>query len=187
MTWNAVHRRGEVLRDVVDEANLRRDGALPVDVPGVAETFADDLALVAALQLRWHTRLAGRIERALGEQPSDLESAVLTAWRRTAADIPGVRMILDAYAAEPTSTEMATALGTACRKEWVLLAAMAGRASAADSGAVDVGRRLEEQARMAYDPTAQPRRHRPDKTTQAHDGTSPFATIVDRIKAHLAA
>jgi hypothetical protein len=184
MTWNAVHRRGEVLRDVVDEANLRRDGTLPVDLPGVAETFADDLALIAALQMRWHTRLAGRIERALADQPSDLEPAVLTAWRRTAAELPGVRMVLDAYAADPTSTEMANALATARRKEWVLLAAMAGRASASDDTAVDVGRRLEEQARMAYDPTALPDGHR---NGQRAEGTSPIAGIVDRIKAHLAA
>src|SRR6476619_3433591 len=106
MTWDAVHRRGEVLRDVVDEADRRRDGALPADLPGVAETFADDLALIAALQLRWHTRLAGRIEGALVDEPADLESAVLTAWRRTAADLPGVRMVLDAYADEPTSSAM---------------------------------------------------------------------------------
>ena len=62
-TWDSFHRRGEVLRAVVDEANLRRDGMLPTDLPGVAETFRDDLSLVAALQLRWHTRLAGTIER----------------------------------------------------------------------------------------------------------------------------
>jgi len=184
MTWDAVHRRAEVLRDVVDEANLRRDGALPVDLPGVAETFADDLALIAALQLRWHTRLAGRIERTLVDQPADLESAVLSAWRRTAADLPGVRMVLDAYAAEPTSTEMAEALATARRKEWVLLAAMAGRASAADSGAGDVGRRIEEQARMAYDPTALPAGA--DRPAEPSAG-APFAAIVHRIKAHLAA
>jgi hypothetical protein len=186
MTWDAVHRRGEVLRDVVDEANLRRDGALPVDLPGVAATFADDLALIAALQMRWHTRLAGRIERALIDQPADLESAVLTAWRRTAAELPGVRMILDAHAAEPTSPEMAEALGTARRKEWVLLAAMAGRASATDRGAGDIGHRIEEQARMAYDPTVPPRAHRAAGPDDA-GANGALASIVSRIKAHLAA
>ena len=65
MTWDAFHHRGDVLRSVVEEANARRDGVLPMDLPGVAETFGDETALVAALQLRWHTRLAGRIERSL--------------------------------------------------------------------------------------------------------------------------
>ena len=112
MTWSATHRRGEVLRTVVDVANSRRDGILPIDVPGLAETFPDDLALVSALQLRWHTRLSGRIERALMEQPMDLEAAVLTAWRSTAAELPGVRAIIDAHTAHPTSEAMATALAS---------------------------------------------------------------------------
>ena len=41
MTWTAFHRRGEVLRTVVETADQRVDGELPLDVPGVAETFAD--------------------------------------------------------------------------------------------------------------------------------------------------
>ena len=87
MTWDAFHHRGEVLRSVVDEANARRDGVLPMDLPGVAETFGDETALVAALQLRWHTRLAGRIERTLMDRPDDLETAVVTAWRGAAAEM----------------------------------------------------------------------------------------------------
>lgn len=62
MTWNAYHRRGDVLRTVIAEANTRRDGILPLHLPGVTEAFGDELNLVAALQLRWHTRLAGTIE-----------------------------------------------------------------------------------------------------------------------------
>ena len=63
MTWTAFHRRGEVLRNVVETADQRLDGELPLYVDGVAETFADANDLLGALQLRWHTRLAGRIER----------------------------------------------------------------------------------------------------------------------------
>ena len=150
MTWDAFHHRGDVLRQVVDEANARRDGTLPMELPGVTETFGDEFHLVAALQLRWHTRLAGRIERALMEQPTDLESAVLSAWRGTASELAGVRQILDAYTAHPTSQEMAEALRTSHRKDWTLLAAMAGRASINDQRAERVGRQLEEQARAAY-------------------------------------
>ena len=96
---------------------------------------------------------------------------------------------LPAYAADPTSTEMIEAMATARRKEWVLLAAMAGRANAADSGAGDLGRRIEEQARMGYDSTAQPRgqgAHGADRSVEP-SATAPLAAIVHRIKAHLAA
>lgn len=147
MTWDAYHRREEVLRNVVAEADRRRDGRLPNDVPGVAETFRDELALVAALQLRWHTRLAGRIERALAEQPADPEAAVLAAWRANADELTGVRRILDACAERPSSDQMATAMERARAKEWSMLAAMAGRAAAHDPAAIHHGRALEKLAR----------------------------------------
>jgi hypothetical protein len=144
---NAFHSRTAVLGRVVDEVNSRRDGVLPMHLAGVAETFTDELGLVGALQLRWHARLAGEIERALDEHPDDLEAAVLTGWRRAATELPGVRAVLDAYGDHPSDERMARALTTARRKDRVLMAAMAGRASAADAGAVRMGRRLEEAAR----------------------------------------
>jgi hypothetical protein len=145
----AVHRRGDVLRAVVAEADARRDGSLPTDLPGVAESFEDDFALVSALQLRWHTRLAGTIERILMDAPDAPTEAVVAAWRRTAGDLPGVRRILDRFATEPTSPEMAKAFVTARHKEWVLLAAMAGLAGPQDHGAVHAGKALEERARAS--------------------------------------
>lgn len=148
-SWTAVHRRGEVLRTVVDEANRRRDGVLPWDLPGVAETFADDFALVTALQLRWHTRLAGTIERTLMESSGAPKDAVLAAWRRTATDLAGVRQILDVHAADPTWAELANAFTTAHRKEWTLMAAMAGLAGVESEAAVHAGRALEQRARAA--------------------------------------
>jgi hypothetical protein len=72
---------------------------------------------------------------------------VLTAWRATATELAGVRQIIDAYTAHPTSQEMAEALRTAHRKDWTLMAVMAGRAGIGDARAEHVGRRLEEQAR----------------------------------------
>ena len=91
MTWTSFHRRGDVLRDVIAAADQRRDGTLPRDVDGVSATFADDLDLLGALQLKWHTRLAGRIEREQMHQPMDLQAAVVRAWqhdRRRAARHP---------------------------------------------------------------------------------------------------
>jgi hypothetical protein len=180
MTWDAYHRRGDVLRAVIDEANSRRDGVLPMEVPGVAETFGDELALVGALQLRWHTRLAGRIERALVEEPSDLEHAVLMAWRGTARELVGVREILDAYTEQPPSEELARALRITARKDWALLAAMAGQASAQDASAIAAGRRLEQKARAAYNPMHFAPRHRAA-------GEPRGASLLGRIKARLAA
>ena len=148
MTWNAVHHRGDVLRAVVAEAESRRDGVLPMELPGVTETFGDAHHLVAALQLRWHTRLAGSIERALLDQPDDLESAVVAAWRDAAAELAGVRMILDVQRAEPAGPATGDMLERAHRKDVVMLAVMAGLANGADPAAVRIGQRLEEQARV---------------------------------------
>ncbi len=180
MTWAAHHRRSDVLRAVVDEANLRRDGALPMELPGVAETFRDELDLVATLQLRWHTRLAGHVERALMERPTDLESAVLVGWRAAAVELVGVRAILDAHTEHPPSAQMAAALERARRKEWMLLAAMAGLGSPRDSRAVLAGRKLEERARAGFEPQPlAPPRHRAEQP--AH------GSLFGRLKARLAA
>lgn len=187
-TWDSFHRRGDVLRAVVDEANQRRDGILPTDLPGVAETFGDDFSLVAALQLRWHTRLAGRIERALMDQPMELEAAVVSAWRATADELAGVRMILDSAAAHPSSEEMADALETAQRKDWTLLAAMAGKAGPGDAGAPGVGRSLEQQARALYRPTAPAPRHRAEPLPSRGEGLKDQVRGgLTKLKAHLAA
>jgi hypothetical protein len=152
MTWTSYHHRGEVLRDVIATADARRDGLLPMDLPGLsdrlAETFGDELTLLGALQLRWHTRLAGRIERELMHQPFDPEDAVVTAWHTTAREMPGIRAIVDHYRAEPLDAAMAQAMATAAGKEHLLLAAMAGRAGIGSGGAgIRVGERIEERAR----------------------------------------
>lgn len=172
MTWEAFHRRGEVLRSVIDAADARRDGVLPMQIPGVAEAFGDERTLIGALQLRWHTRLAGTIERELMNEPMDLESAVMSAWRRTATELAGTRAILDAYTEAPTSEAMATTLSKAHRTDWMLLAAMAGKASMADRRAEAVGRAIEERARAAY---------RPDVRRTDHHGS-----LLRRFRAHLA-
>ena len=101
MTWTSFHNRGEILRTVIHAADERLDGALPLDLDGVRETFADELDLLGALQLKWHTRLSGRIERELMSQPMDLEAAVVSAWHRTADELPGVRAILDRHRPAP--------------------------------------------------------------------------------------
>jgi len=154
-----------------------------MELPGVAETFGDELTLLGALQLRWHTRLAGTIERELMGQPMELEAAVMSAWRKTATELAGLRAVLDAYTAAPLSDEMAQMLDKAHRKDWTLMAAMAGKASPADKGAARVGRAIEQKAREAYRPTAVP------VTTAAgrHVANDSKRSLLQRFKAHLAA
>jgi hypothetical protein len=174
MTWTSHHRRGDVLREVIRTADTRRDGHLPLDVDGVAETFGDDLTLLGALQLRWHTRLAGHVERELADQPLDLDGAVARAWLRAAEDMPGTRAIIDHHVAHPTSPEMARTTALATGKEHEMLALMAGRASAPGEAARRAGRAIELAARTSYVPRAvEPARTAP--------------TLVQRIRAVLAA
>ncbi|MBF4764003.1 hypothetical protein ISU07_12780 [Nocardioides islandensis] len=121
MTWKSFHDRGAVLRDVLTTADARRDGLLPMDVPGARETFGDELTLLGALQLRWHTRLAGRIEHEIMRHPDEQEAAALDAWRQTAGELPGVRAIIDHYTEHPLDETMARATRVAAAKEQALL------------------------------------------------------------------
>ena len=155
MTWTSFHRRGEILRSVTRVADERLDGALPMDVAGARETF-DEQSLLGALSLRWHTRLAGRIERELMYQPMDLQDAVVTAWHHTADELPGIRAILDRYREEPLDDEMAMTMAKSTAKEHLLLAVMAGLGSAEDDATIAAGARIEAAARASYRP---PRRH----------------------------
>jgi len=120
MTWKTYHDRGAVLRDVIAAVDARRDGLLPMDVTGVTEAFGDELTLLGALQLRWHTRLAGRVERELERQP-DPDAAAAEARRATGRDLPGVRAVIDHYTEHPLDEPMARATAIAARKERALL------------------------------------------------------------------
>jgi hypothetical protein len=175
MTWNAFHSRGEILRSVAAAADARLDGRLPLDVEGVREAFDDELDLLGALQLKWHSRLAGRIDRVLMTQPLDLEAAVIAAWRDTAEELPGIRLVLDHQRAHPLDERMAAALETAAAKEQTMLAVMAGRAGTENTGAASVGAAIEDRAREGRQPARR----------QPHTHRAPG--LVDRLKAALAA
>jgi len=175
MTWTTFHHRGELLRLVTATADERRDAILPMDLAGVTETFGDELTLLAALQLKWHTRLAGSIERALVDQPMDLEEAIEVAWGETADTLPGIRMVLDRYRAEPVDDAMAAVLIKATGNEHMMLAVMAGRSSVGDATAVAVGARLEAAARL---------RHRRIPTVVL---PSERPSLLDRLRAVVAA
>lgn len=175
MTWEAFHQRGDVLRSVVAEVAVRRDGILPLDLPGVDQTFHDELDLLGALQLRWYSRLSGRIEHELSDQPMDLEAAVIAAWRTTADELPGIREVQDHYRANPVDDRMAQALAKAAAKEHQMLAVMAGLVSAmeVDRHGARIGARIEQSARAGY---------QLPEPTPAGNGR-----FLDRLKAALAA
>lgn len=173
MNWKAYHSRGEILHDVINTAAQRRDGLLPMDVEGVTEKFDDEVDLLCALQLKWHTNLAGRIDRFLAEQPMNLEDAVINAWHSVADDYHGVRLILDHYRAEPIDAAMATAMRKAAAKEHLMLAVMSGYSSVGDELAIPIGARIDERARATFVPTLPSTASRP--------------TIISRIRAALAA
>jgi hypothetical protein len=194
MSWKTFHHRGETLRAVVDTANDRRDGVLPMDVPGVAENFTDDHDLIGALLLKWHARLSGNIERVLVREPMDLESAVAAAWRTTAEQMPGVRLVLDRSLENPEGSEMERTMGRAREHEWACLAIAAGLANTQDAAAIEAGRRVEERARIGL--VASSVMTPPEPVAEA--ATAPVAepsagreaateSFVDRIKAVLAA
>jgi hypothetical protein len=153
MTWTTFHRRGEVLRTVYDVLDARRDGVLPMDLPGVAETFGSEQSLLGALLLRWHTRLSGHLERALMTASADTDRAVVDAWHATADDLPGIRAVLDRYRAEPADEQIATALATSATKEHLMLGAMAGRHGATPADTAAAGRVLADRARTTYTPS----------------------------------
>lgn len=147
MTWNAFHRRGEVLDRVIETVDARLDGELPMDLPGVAETFSGEMDLISALQLKWHARLSGNIERVLMGQPMDVEDAVARAWSATRAELPGIRLVIDRYTDAPSDEYMKQALARAAEKEWLKLGAAAGLTWNESSQAVATGRRVEQLAR----------------------------------------
>lgn len=177
MNRKSPRSRGEILREVTAAADARRDGLLPLDLDGVRDAFEDELDLLGALQLRWHTRLSGRIERELASQPVDLERAVVTAWRATTDELPGTRAIIDRHREHPLDDAMAAALRVATSKEHALLAVMAGRAGLADPGAPRVGAAIEERARAGHRPGPAP------GGPGGHAGPG----LLDRLRAVLAA
>jgi hypothetical protein len=140
MTGNAQQRRDAILHEVMTVADTRRDGRLPWENTGADQAFDTPAELLGALQMRWHTRLSGAIERELTEQPWDLGQAVVHAWRGLAGEMPGVRAILDSHADAP-------AMQRARRKEWVLLATASGLTGMDDSAAPRIGREVEQRAR----------------------------------------
>lgn len=127
--WDSVHRRTAALREAV--ARLDRDDVLAWDVA----VFPERVDVLVALHELWTRRLLGRVDMAL-ELHDPPEQAVAEAWRAVAAELHGVRRLLDVVRDHP-------ALEALERNEHRMLALAVGRATLSDPAAY-AARRGEE-------------------------------------------
>lgn len=96
--WDTIHSRTAALRNVVTALDAGSDLAWD---DSAAEHFTDRDDLLRALHEVWSRRLQGRIDVALELDTRRLDACVAAAWVQTAADLPGVRRILDEHADVP--------------------------------------------------------------------------------------
>lgn len=172
MSW-VPPRRDQVLRDVLAAADERLDGVLPMDVPGVAQTYRDAAALAQVLHVRWHATLAAELDRALADDPDDAPAAVVRAWRRTARALPGARLVLDRHHAESEGRERVRLDRRAERqRQWLAVrAGLVPESRTSDDQATALGAELEAEGRRYFNPSARPQRQ----------------TLVGRLRSVLAA
>lgn len=166
-------RRDQVLRDVVAALDERLDGVMPLDVPGVEQTFRDAATLADVLYVRWHATLATQLDRALADDPHVAAAAAVRAWRRTARELPGVRLALDRHHAEADGRERTRLDRRVDRqRQWLAVrAGLAPESRAPDEAAVALGAELEAEGRRYFNPR----------------GRSPRRSLVARLRSVLAA
>ena len=120
--WDTYHRRAAVLRDVVTQ--LAAGAALPVG-PAELAVFEDRADLLRALHDVWTRRVETRVDLALELGHVVREEGVARAWREVAAELPGIRRVLDEHEDDP-------ALRAHEQHEHRLLAVAAGHATLGD-------------------------------------------------------
>lgn len=120
--WENYHRRATALREIVARLD---DGADLAFGPVEHQVFTDRADLLRALHDLWTRRVETRVDIALELGHHSREQGVARAWREVAAELPGVRRILDDHADDP-------ALRAHEQHEHRLLAVAAGHASLDD-------------------------------------------------------
>lgn len=143
MTWDAYNRRKETLREMLAIADRRPDITLTElleTVENARVAFPTDTDLLFELQMTWFQRLSGQMDRLLSDGHDSPELVPVTAWVNTAADLPGVRALLDAHRDEP-------AMRKAYAKELAYLALSAGVPGGQASALTAHGRRIQDSAR----------------------------------------
>ncbi|MCW2839751.1 MAG: hypothetical protein JWR55_1234 [Aeromicrobium sp.] len=142
MTWDAYHRRKNALREMLATAEQRPEITLTElldTVDSARDAFASETEALFELQMTWFQRLAGHVDRLVAEGTESPELVAVTAWVNAAADLPGVRALLDAHRDEP-------ALRKAYAKEQGYLALAAG-VPVHGQEALARGRRIQDSAR----------------------------------------
>lgn len=143
MTWDAYHRRKNVLREMLAIADRQRDitlADLRATVDNAREAFPTETDLLFELQMTWFQRLSGHLDRLVAAGGSSPAIVPVTAWVSAAADLPGARALLDAHRDEP-------ALRTAIAKEQSYLASASGVAAYGSQLRV-LGQRIQDTARQ---------------------------------------
>lgn len=142
--WDTYHRRAAALQTVVEDLDAGHATA-PRWTADLATVFDGPADLLVALHDMWTRRLQARVELAL-ELGEDLPAeCVETAWFEVAAELPGVRRVLDAHADDE-------ALRRNEMNEHRLLAIAAGMVSPADplEFAARIGERLVDNIRAQH-------------------------------------
>lgn len=92
MSWADFYARKAVLDAVIERAHPNPGAELQLsEIPDAERLFGSADGVLLALQHRWNTLLAGRIDES-ADDGTDPE----TVWRRLAADEPTLRGVLDA-------------------------------------------------------------------------------------------
>lgn len=149
--WETYHRRAAALRGVVEQLDRTTDTE-PAWDDELAAVFGSRDELLRALHDQWTRRLEARVEMAL-ELGEDLPAECIeNAWFEVAAELPGVRRVLDAHADDE-------ALRRHRLHELRLLAIAAGMVSSADplERAAAAGRGLVQRIRAQHVEPAVPR------------------------------
>jgi hypothetical protein len=100
--WDRVHARYQLAAGVLREAARTGDGAVAEQWRAqIEDVFGDFGAFLLHVQRRWFTALEARLDACLeAADNSEAEFRALLArvWTELAADDPGTRAVLDAYA-----------------------------------------------------------------------------------------
>jgi hypothetical protein len=119
MSWTDFYQRRDATNLVLDQATRNPGRGLSFDeLPAVRAEFGSAEELALALQYKWSQLLLGRIGVALVEAEHDEDAdnleAVAAAWRRTAAEAPVLRELLDGYVRD-AGPDFRAALATEAR------------------------------------------------------------------------
>ena len=95
--WDTFHRRSTAIRAVVEELDATR-ATEPRWTDELAEVFDGPDDVLVALHDVWTRRVTARVEMALDLGQDLPAESVENAWYEVAAELPGVRRVLDAHA-----------------------------------------------------------------------------------------